>query len=244
MTAGGKILEIGSTVDIGLCLRRTDGVTGLDIWCDSTGDSAYDTRFVNRYVNSDFKFFNGTTQQFSITYGGFVGVGAMTPRTTLSVLQSGTANTTADTLGPAVFTGPTVGNYSGMLVVESNDAMAADKGGSIGFYGRNTSANTASSYFASIHGRKENGTSGNQAGYLAFKVRTSGNADNEVVRIASTGNVGIGVTSFGTSAEKVIGIANGTAPSSSPAGMGQLYVEAGALKYRGSSGTITTLGAA
>lgn len=54
-------------------------------------------------------------------------------------------------------------------------------------------------------------------------------------------NVGLGATSFGTSAQRVIGIANGTAPSSSPAGMGQLYVESGALKYRGSSGTVTTV---
>jgi len=62
--------------------------------------------------------------------------------------------------------------------------------------------------------------------------------------INSSGNVGFGVTSFGTSAANVIGIANGTAPSTSPASMGQLYVESGALKYRGSSGTVTTLGAA
>jgi hypothetical protein len=51
----------------------------------------------------------------------------------------------------------------------------------------------------------------------------------------------VGVSTFGTSAAKVIGIADGTAPSTSPAGMGQLYVEAGALKYRGSSGTVTTI---
>jgi len=57
-------------------------------------------------------------------------------------------------------------------------------------------------------------------------------------------NVGVGVTAFGTSAATVIGIANGTAPSSSPAGMGQLYVESGALKFRGSSGTVTTIAAA
>ena len=43
----------------------------------------------------------------------------------------------------------------------------------------------------------------------------------------------------------VIGIANaGTVPTSNPTGGGILYVESGALKYRGSSGTITTLGAA
>lgn len=35
-----------------------------------------------------------------------------------------------------------------------------------------------------------------------------------------------------------------TAPSANPAGGGYLYVEAGALKYRGSGGTVTTLGPA
>jgi hypothetical protein len=57
----------------------------------------------------------------------------------------------------------------------------------------------------------------------------------------TAGNVGVGVSTFGTSAAKVLGLANATAPSTSPAGMGQLYVEAGALKYRGSSGTVTTI---
>jgi len=137
-----------------------------------------------------------TTSGSDIYYTtGKVGIGTTAPRTTLSVLQSGTANTTADTLGPAVITGPTAGGYSAMLVVDSNDAMAVDKGGSIGFYGRNTTASTTSSYFASIHGLKENGTSGNQAGYLAFKVRTAGNANPEVMRITSTENVGIGTAS-------------------------------------------------
>jgi len=45
--------------------------------------------------------------------------------------------------------------------------------------------------------------------------------------------------------QAVIGISNATAvPTSNPSNGGILYVEAGALKYRGSSGTITTLGAA
>lgn len=43
----------------------------------------------------------------------------------------------------------------------------------------------------------------------------------------------------------VIGITNAeTPPSYTPAGGGILYVETGALKYRGSAGTVTTLGAA
>ena len=58
----------------------------------------------------------------------------------------------------------------------------------------------------------------------------------------NSNNLGLGVSTFGTDAAKVIGLANATAPTTSPAGMGQLYVEAGALKYRGSGGTITTLG--
>lgn len=65
--------------------------------------------------------------------------------------------------------------------------------------------------------------------------------DTVVANFKANGNVGVGTTTFGTSAAKVIGIANGTAPTTSPVNMGQLYVEAGALKYRGSSGTVTTI---
>jgi hypothetical protein len=43
----------------------------------------------------------------------------------------------------------------------------------------------------------------------------------------------------------VLGIANAaTVPTTNPSGGGVLYVEAGALKYRGSSGTVTTIAAA
>lgn len=58
------------------------------------------------------------------------------------------------------------------------------------------------------------------------------------------GNFGVNQMTFGASATNTIAIANGVAPTSSPAGCGQIYVENGSLKYRGSSGTITILGAA
>jgi hypothetical protein len=47
--------------------------------------------------------------------------------------------------------------------------------------------------------------------------------------------------SFG-GGSKVIGIANAaTAPTSNPSGGGVLYAEGGALKWRGSGGTVTQL---
>jgi hypothetical protein len=46
---------------------------------------------------------------------------------------------------------------------------------------------------------------------------------NERVRITNDGNLGLGQTSFGSSAAKVLAIGNGTAPGSSPADATQLY---------------------
>ena len=59
--------------------------------------------------------------------------------------------------------------------------------------------------------------------------------------IDSSGNLGLGGSSFGSGAV-VMFIANRTtAPTTNPVGGGILYVEAGALKYHGSSGTVTTI---
>jgi hypothetical protein len=62
------------------------------------------------------------------------------------------------------------------------------------------------------------------------------------VFVRSNGNIGLGTgTQFG-SGVGVIAIANrGTAPTTNPTGGGLLYGESGALKWRGSSGTVTTI---
>jgi hypothetical protein len=66
----------------------------------------------------------------------------------------------------------------------------------------------------------------------------STNASNRSLQLFSaTQSVGGGAS--------VLGITNAvTVPTSNPTGGGILYAEAGALKWRGSSGTITTIAAA
>ena len=83
-------------------------------------------------------------------------------------------------------------------------------------------------------------STGDTTGNLVLRT----NGTTTAVTIDTSQNVGIGGTSFGSGAV-VIFIANATTvPTTSPSGGGLLYVQAGALKYRGSSGTVTTLGVA
>jgi hypothetical protein len=73
---------------------------------------------------------------------------------------------------------------------------------------------------------------------------------NSLLTLTASGGGTGRIVTFGGSAmspasgDRVIGIANGTAPTSNPTGGGILYAEAGALKWRGSSGTVTTIAAA
>jgi hypothetical protein len=71
---------------------------------------------------------------------------------------------------------------------------------------------------------------------------TAGNAISftQALTLDADGNLLLGGTS--TPGKTVIYIANAaTVPASNPSGGGVLYVEGGALKYRGSSGTVTTI---
>jgi hypothetical protein len=82
----------------------------------------------------------------------------------------------------------------------------------------------------------------------AWYTAASGTAGNAItftqaMTLDASGNLLVGLTIAGTTAAKTIQIANGTAPTANVTG-GQLYVESGALKFRGSSGTITTIAAA
>jgi hypothetical protein len=72
----------------------------------------------------------------------------------------------------------------------------------------------------------------------AFRIYTN---NSERLQVTGDGNYSIGNAQFGGGV-RVIGIINATTvPTSNPSGGGILYVESGALKYRGSSGTVTTI---
>src|SRR6266540_6773761 len=61
-------------------------------------------------------------------------------------------------------------------------------------------------------------------------------------RLGADGNIGFRTTSQFGKGQSVMAIANASvAPSANPAGGGILYVEDGALKYRGSNGTVTVI---
>ena len=69
-------------------------------------------------------------------------------------------------------------------------------------------------------------------------------AGTVLAKVNSSGNIVAGDMAIATSSVSTIHISNGTIPSADPTGGGVLYVEAGALKFRGSSGTVTTIAVA
>ena len=81
------------------------------------------------------------------------------------------------------------------------------------------------------------------AGYTALLVNPTESGTGSGTKLLADIQVG-GASKFKIDNGGVIQIANATAPSGTPTTSGYLYVESGALKYKGSSGTVTTLGAA
>ena len=82
--------------------------------------------------------------------------------------------------------------------------------------------------------------------YLNFSANSQGIATQGTynLRFTAQANVGLSTIDFG-GGQKVFGMANAsTVPTLNPVGGGVLYAEGGALKWRGSSGTITTIAVA
>jgi hypothetical protein len=126
---------------------------------------------------------------------------------------------------------------TGLAVTGALSSTGAMKSGTTGTNGHVQLARSSDG--ATITNFVTDGTNGiiNSVIDTIFQANTT-----ERMRITSAGNVGIGTADQFGGGVKVVGLANATtAPASNPTGGGVLYVESGALKYRGSSGTVTTI---
>ena len=89
---------------------------------------------------------------------------------------------------------------------------------------------TSGCYISGLTGRITQATPSALKGELEFHVNI-GDAVTMALRLHDDlaaefiGNVGLGITAFGTSAAKVLGIGTGTAPTTAPADMAQMWVE-------------------
>jgi hypothetical protein len=154
--------------------------TPLAVGSGGTGSNAFTANYI--------PYSNGTilTSSANFTYNGTsVAMGSALAPNPGGTLQVHGANRVVDA--------------NGNLSVFSTDSATVNAGGLLSFGGFNGSGGTFDPWtFANIKGAKENGTSGNFAGYFVISTASSGGVISEKMRINSSGNVGIGTTSPGS----------------------------------------------
>ncbi|NTV44883.1 MAG: hypothetical protein HGA67_04340, partial [Candidatus Yonathbacteria bacterium] len=159
----------------------TNGINKYGMYITSTGNfvgsSGTATNNYGLYVDTPTGADNNYAAIFA---GGNVGIGTAEPLGLLHVegVSQAATSTTAIIAAYSSDSGGGI-DLGGSLVMGGNDGVMADRG-----YGK-------------LSARKENGTSGNYAGYLQFSTRPDGGSFAERMRISSTGNVGIGATAPG-----------------------------------------------
>lgn len=133
------------------------------------------------------------------------------------------------TSSAAASSGITVTNLSSSALAYTAMGLINNSGNVAGLY-HNSSANTGYTGAGSLN-------------LLTAGAEAIGIITNNALRIAIEANSNIGVNgqSYGGGVGVLFLANRATVPSSNPSGGGILYVESGALKYRGSSGTVTTI---
>jgi hypothetical protein len=152
----------GSTTSTG-----TDGTTAGLIKVESSAPGGAATGSMHFFYNSGDNLKEG----LRITSGGNVNIGG-------DYAQTDSKVTILDATKPIA--------EATLNLQSSTTTGAADTGPVLRFYGHSGSEGR---YHASIKGAKENGTSGNTAGYLAFNTRPAGGAMAEALRLTSDGHV-------------------------------------------------------
>ena len=166
---GGDGISITHSGDTFL-QSRTTGTTGTNYleFKDSGGGSGAISYHHN---GNSLRFKVNGSERLRITSDGNVNIGGEYSQTDSQV-------TIVDVSRPIA--------EATLNLQSSTTSGAADTGSVLRFYGHSGSEGR---YHASIKGAKENGTSGNTAGYLAFNTRPAGGAMAEAARFNSSGNL-------------------------------------------------------
>jgi hypothetical protein len=173
--------------------------------------------------------------------------GSLNVEATSIINQDVTSDATVD-FKTATLTQAAAGARSTMLIADNTDTTVGARGAIK--IGSGVSAGGANDRSLVIESGREFAStdvytalvvSGNSiaSNWIVNKYTSAGAITTQI-----TGNVGLGTSDFASGVASVLAMANSTAPSGTPTGGGVLYVESGALKYKGTSGTITTLGVA
>lgn len=179
----------------------------------------FDTDTTIRFPSADtFTVETGGSEALRVNSSQQVGIGTTSPDGTAHIHTASAGTVTASTAADDLVVESSGNGGISILTPDANVGIVGFGSPSGNLNGRIQYANTAHT--------------------MSFYANAS-----ETHRMDADSNIMIGLTAVGTSATHTIAIGNGTAPTGNVAG-GQLYVESGALKYRGSSGTITTLGSA
>jgi hypothetical protein len=210
-----------ATITGAATVGTTLGVTGVSTFAAGTAllpslTTTGDTNTGVFFPAADtYAITTGGTERFRISTSGNIGIG-VTPKVT-----------------NAGFT--VIQNYNAIM----GGGGLADPGA---YWNANSTYNSIWRYIINGRACRYEQSGGSHIWYYDSGTQTA-DANCSFVQamtLDASGNLLVGLTAAGTTAAKTIQIADGTAPTANVTG-GQLYVESGALKYRGSSGTVTTL---
>lgn len=157
-------------------------------------------------------------------------------------------NVTGGSFSVTVIGNSNVGAGSGLIMLGSSNSNMIEKEQSIIIGHRIKMPNAGANYYQIKMGTAGNSTTSDIARSFQLFMNNTDNSDffmsgKTNVVLANQTFISEG-THYESAATNTMTIHNGVAPTVNIANAGQLYVEGGALKFRGSAGTVTTIASA
>jgi hypothetical protein len=179
-SSGISLRNSADTTSVNLTAERVGSNAGADLVITGFDNSGVEKNFMRITEGNDISFYEdtGTTPKlFWDASAESLGIGHSSPNVTLHVQGANVSSGDA--------------NYN--VSIDDSTSMAQGVGGGIAFKGSYGPAITSGGF---IQTEKSNGTSGDYAFDLVLGSRPNGGVPTERMRIDSSGNVGIGGTSF------------------------------------------------